>query len=250
MVSCSLCLHIFAFNRSLSLGPMSQSRVVDAPGTPVPNSPMQFTSSNVGSPNGSGSGSDLDGMGNRSGSTTDEMLDALLSKFVHFEAQIAQNPAITTWDVPYGFTSHETTGRWLPSPGHQMTVEIRGVDLDTFSNPEDEHARRAVLLRFPSEHHTSVTNLINSVWEKSNMPVYDKPVRIHCKAGSLSEPDLYSKQEPNVRTLWPDIKTMVFPTKLTVHSAKAEPISQSVSPSHLKDQEIGNNLPPCGKFWQ
>ena len=36
---------------SLSLGPMSQTRVVDASGTPVPNSPMQLTSSNFGSSN-------------------------------------------------------------------------------------------------------------------------------------------------------------------------------------------------------
>ena len=48
---------------------MSQPRVVvDASGTPVPNSPTQLSSSNFGSL--LGSGSDLDGMGTRSGSTT------------------------------------------------------------------------------------------------------------------------------------------------------------------------------------
>ena len=52
-------------------------------------------SSNVGSPHGSGH--DLDGMGTRSRSTLDEKLDALLSKVVHVEAQIAQIPALTTW---------------------------------------------------------------------------------------------------------------------------------------------------------
>ena len=52
-------------------------------------------SSNVGSPHGSGH--DLDGMGTRSGNTMDEKLGALLSKFVHFETQIAQIPALTTW---------------------------------------------------------------------------------------------------------------------------------------------------------
>ena len=44
---------------------------------------MQLTSSNFGSPNGPGS--DLDGMGTRSGSTTDE-------KLVHFETKISQSP--------------------------------------------------------------------------------------------------------------------------------------------------------------
>ena len=65
----------------------------DAMRTSLPGSPP--LSSNVGSPHGSGH--DLDGMGTRSGSTTDEKLDALLSKFVHFETQIAQIPALTTW---------------------------------------------------------------------------------------------------------------------------------------------------------
>ena len=74
---------------------MSQTRVDDASGTPVPDSPMQFTSSNFGSPNGTGS--DLDGMGTRPGSTTDEKLGALLSTFVHFEPQIAQIPTLTNW---------------------------------------------------------------------------------------------------------------------------------------------------------
>ena len=74
---------------------MSQPLVVDASDTPVPNLPMQLTSSNFGSFHGSGS--DLDGMGTRSRSTTDEKLDALLSKFAHFETQIAQIPALTTW---------------------------------------------------------------------------------------------------------------------------------------------------------
>ena len=65
----------------------------DALHTSLPGSPP--LSSNVGSPHGSGH--DLDGMGTRSGSTLDEKLDALLSKCVHFEAQIAQIPALTTW---------------------------------------------------------------------------------------------------------------------------------------------------------
>ena len=50
------------------------ARVSD--GTNVPISPAQASSSNFGSPYGSGS--DLDGMGTRSGSSTDEKLDALL----------------------------------------------------------------------------------------------------------------------------------------------------------------------------
>ena len=63
--------------------------------------------------------------------------------------------------------------------GHLMTSEIQ--------DPEDEHARSAVLLRFPCEqHHKGITKWINDLWEKSNMPAYNKPVRIHCKADSVS----------------------------------------------------------------
>ena len=69
------------------------ARVSDGTNVPIP--PAQASSSNFGSPNGSVS--DFDFMGTRSGSTTDEKLDALLSKFVHFETQIAQIPALTNW---------------------------------------------------------------------------------------------------------------------------------------------------------
>ena len=59
--------------------------------------------------------------------------------------------------------------------------------LDTFSSPEDEQARSAILLQFPCEqYHKGVTKWINSLWEDSNMPAFNKPVRIHCKAGSVS----------------------------------------------------------------
>ena len=73
---------------------------------PIP--PAQASSSNFGSPNGSGS--DLDGMGTRSGSTTDEKLDALLSKIVHFETQIAQIPPLTNWMSR--MDSHITENTW------------------------------------------------------------------------------------------------------------------------------------------
>ena len=43
------------------------------------------------------------------------------------------------------------------------------------------------LLRLPCEqYHTGVTNWINNVWEKFNVPSSTRPVRVHCKTGSLS----------------------------------------------------------------
>ena len=61
-------------------------------------------------------------------------------------------------------------------------------------------------------------------------------------------PDSYSKQEPNVRTLWPDIRMMVSSTKLMVLFATPKQISRSASPSHLKTTKLENNLRLFRKF--
>ena len=112
--------------------------------------------------------------------------------------------------------------------------------LDTFSSPDDEHARSAVLLQFPCEqYHAGVSKWINDIWTTSNIPACNKPIRIHCKTSV--PPDMYSRRELNVR--------MVSPTKLTVHFATSEPISQSAGPSHLKTEKSENDLRLCGKLW-
>ena len=227
---------LFLVSTHFCFGPMSLSRVVDASGTQVPNSPMHLTSSNFGSFNGSGS--DLDGMGTRSGSTTDDKLDALLSKLVHFETQIAQIPALTNWrsrmdshitktlgDFATRLTEMEqsfstltarlckvetyaaaasnvsgSAGSW-PSleqvdgstaagshgPGSSNENRSTRRRLDISSSPADEHARSSVLLRFSCEqHHAGITKWINTLWERSNIPADNKPVTIHCQAGSMS----------------------------------------------------------------
>ena len=177
-------------------------------------------------------------MGNHSGITTDEKLDAFLSKFGHFETQIAQIPALTTWMSRVDSHITKTLGdfatrlaemeqnvstltarmckvetyaasasnvtcsaRSWPSleqvdgsiaagshgPGSSDDNRNTGRRLDTSSSPEDEHARSAVLLRFPCEQfHKGITKWINNLWEASNMSAHNKPVRIHCKAGSMS----------------------------------------------------------------
>ena len=60
---------------------------------------------------------------------------------------------------------------------HLMTIEIRGVDLIL------SQALKMNMHEVPSYHGSRANN---SVWEESNMPAYNKPVRIHCKAGSVS----------------------------------------------------------------
>ena len=58
--------------------------------------------------------------------------------------------------------------------GRLMTVEIRGVDL-TLSQALNEQYTLG-----------GITNWINNLWENSNIPACNKPVRTHCKAGSVS----------------------------------------------------------------
>ena len=86
LVPCSLCLHIFALAFSLNrvlLMHLAHRFLTH---------PCSSLLSNFGFPDGLGS--DLDGMGTRSGSTMDEKLDALLSKFV---PQIVQIPCRANW---------------------------------------------------------------------------------------------------------------------------------------------------------
>ena len=93
-----------------------------------------------------------------------------------------------SWNMP-GHSDGSTATGSLGSHGPVLSDDNRNTRrrLDTFSILEDEHARSAVSPRFPCEqYHTGVTNWINSVWEKSNVSACNKPVRIHCKTGSLS----------------------------------------------------------------
>ena len=61
-------------------------------------------------------------------------------------------------------------------------------------------------------------------------------------------PGLYSKQEPNVRTLWPDVRMMVSPAKLIVHCATSEPRFWCVNPSHQRTEKLEDGSHHFGKF--
>ena len=203
------------------------ARVSD--GTDVPVSPLQASSSNMGSL------PDFDGTGFRA-CTMEEKINEMfvqvaklpllmqnISRFENFVQTLSHTVAsydakitnieqivsslaarVTTletnatsvssgsgsarsWNILGHFDGSSATGS-LGSHSLVSSVDNRNTrrGLDTFSSLEDEHARSAVLLRFPcAQYQTGITNWINCVWEKSNMPAYHKPVRIHCKAGSL-----------------------------------------------------------------
>ena len=65
----------------------------------------------------------------------------------------------------------------------------------------------------------------------------------------LCRPDSYLKQEPNVRTLWPDLKTMVSQTKLKAPSAATKQLSRCVNPNQLKTRRSESKLRFRGRCW-
>ena len=81
----------------------------DASDRPVPESPVQFTTSSFGFPDGSGS--DLDGMGTRLGITEDEKLDAILSKICTLRSAARAIFYSLELDVSSGITRHKYTWR-------------------------------------------------------------------------------------------------------------------------------------------
>ena len=121
--------------------------------------------------------------------------------------------------------------------------------LDTFSDPEDEQARSAVLLRFPCEqYHIGITNWIDNLWENQTFQSIISPSEFIAKQVPC-RPDSFSKQEPNVRTLWPDVKMMVSPVKLTDFSAAPKQLSRFANPNKSKTGRSESNLRLCGECW-
>ena len=96
-----------------------------------------------------------------------------------------------------------------------MTIGIRDADL-TLSQVLKMNMREVPSYYNSSvQYHTVVTSWMNNVWEKSNMPAYDKPARIHCKTGSLSA-RLVFETRAKCQDFVPKKEMMVSPTKLIV----------------------------------
>ena len=146
-----------------------------------------------------------------------------------------------SWNV-LGHGDCSTANGSLGSHGQGSSDDSRNTRrrLDTFSSHEDEHARSAVLPRFPCEqYHTGITNWINNLWEKSNIPALNKPVRIHCKAGSVSARlvfDLVARYRDDGITNEIDSPFCNTKTVISVRQSKS-----------LEDREIGKQFAPLWK---
>ena len=149
-------------------------------GSDVPFSPMPGTSSNYGSP--TSSGPDLDGMGHRSfDAQFKELRDMLLPAMEQNVSTLPENvnsltacmckietngtsissgsDSASSWNLLGQSDGSTATGsRGSRGPGSYDDNRNTRRRLDTCLSPEDEHARSAVLLRFPCEQdHTGIT---------------------------------------------------------------------------------------------
>ena len=140
-----------------------------------------------------------------------------------------------SWNMPGQSNGSTATGS-LGSHGPGSSDDNRNTRrrVDTFSIPEDERARSAVLLRFPCELTTQVLRSGSTIFGKNPTCHQTANLSEFIAKQVLCRPDSNSKQEPNVRTLWPDIKTMASLTKLTVPSASPKQLSRCFNPNRLK----------------
>ena len=160
--------------------PVLMARASD--GTDVPVFPLPVSSSNMGSPNGS-----LPDLTN-----IEQMVSSLAAFVTAVETNATSvssgSSSARSWNI-HGHSDGSTATGSLGSHGPGSSDDSRNTRrrLDAFSSPEDEQARSAVLLRSPCEQYLQgITMWIHVLWEKSNMPAHNKPVRIHCEAGSVS----------------------------------------------------------------
>ena len=138
------------------------------------------------------------------------------------------------------------TGSLGPGSSDDNRNTRRG--LHAFSRPEDEHARSAVLLRFPCEqYHTGITNWINNLWERvKHTSLFVNPSEFIAKQVPC-QPDSCSKQEANVRTLWLEKADDGIPYEIDSPFCNAKTIiavRQSESP---EDRKIGKQFAPLWK---
>ena len=128
-------------------------------------------------------------------------------------------------------------------PGSSDDSRKKRRRIDTFSSPENEHARSAVLLQFPCEqYHTGMTKWTHNLWK--NPTCQDSTNQSEYTSKQVPCPhDSYSRRKLNVRTSWLDTKRMVSPMQWTLPSAA--PINIIVRQSKsFEDGVIGKQFAP------
>ena len=125
--------------------------------------------------------------------------------------------------------------------GHLMTTEIQDEDLIRSQAPKmNKH-------EVPSCYGSRANNTTKELrsgsiifWEESNMPACNKPVRICCKAGSVSV-RLVFETRAKCHDFIARYKDDGILMQLTVPSAVPIQISLSANPNQLKIERLENN---------
>ena len=93
-----------------------------------------------------------------------------------------------------------------------------------------------------------ISKWISNLWEKSNMPAFNKFVRSVAKQ-VLCRSGLYLKNETNFNSLLLDVEMMVSPKQFSVFSAASMQLSLYTNPNQLKTKILENNLRLCEENW-
>ena len=187
-------------------------------------------------------------------STLTENVNSLTARMCKIETNATSvssgSDSARSWNI-LGHSNGSTATGSLGSHGPGSSDDKRNTrrGLDTFSNTEDEQSRSAVLLRLPCEqYHKGITKWINNHWENPTCLPTTNPSEFIAKQ-VLCRPDSYSQQEPNVSTLWPEIKMMVSPFEMNSPFCRAK-ATVTVRQYHLKTGRSESKLRLCGECWQ
>ena len=174
----------------------------------------------------------------------EQIVGSLVARVISLETDAASgssSPDSTrSWNM-LGHSDGSTATGSLGShdPGSSDDNKNTRRRLDTSSSLEDEHARSAVLLRFPFEqYHTGITFGENQTFQSTMNPSESIAKQVLCRSG------LYLKQEPNVKTLLLGVKMMVSPNEIDSPFCSARTTIAVRQSKSLEDREIGKQFAP------
>ena len=136
----------------------------------------------------------------------------------------------------------QVDGSTAVARGRPTTTGTRGVYLIPLP-AQRMNTHEVPLCFFPCEqYHAGVSTWLEKFWATTNEPVSNKLTRICPKGLSL-------KQELSVKNLWHDTWRMVSHMRWIVHFVTPVPISRSASPSQSRIEKLEDALHLCGKHW-
>ena len=176
----------------------------------------------------------------------EQVVHCLAARVVALETSAASASSISgsarSWPSPGRVDGSTAIGSHGPGSSDDNRNTRRR--LDTFSNQDDENARRAVLIQFPCEQcHAGRSTWLNKFFATTNIAAHNMPT-IHCKTGSVSARIVFetrSKCQDFVARFKDDVLPYTVDSPYCRTSATIL-VCQSKSP---EDREIDG----YGKFW-